>query len=220
MTCTCLNISSRRFCSIIFPKTEVKFTSLLFSGSSFLPFLKTGVIIPLFHSLWTFYLITILSEYDKESFVNHISQILQDLGCTSLSLINLHTFSFISNLECDLLLQWERFCFSINCLEFQGCERHGKPNIQWRLRQRTWVSQPSPYLLLPVLPFQLSEGEHFPCPFSFEQSICRISCSFSHPLPSAVLSVLCVSGLLYTSRKCKCNYNKLFSRNFPHIVQR
>ena len=97
------------------------------------------MIIPLFHSLWTFYLITILSEYDKESFVNHISQILQDLGCTSLSLINLHTFSFISNLECDLLLQWERFCFSINCLEFQGCERHGKPNIQWRLRQRTWV---------------------------------------------------------------------------------
>lgn len=105
------------------------------------------MIIPLFHSLWTFYLITILSEYDKESFVNHISQILQDLGCTSLSLINLHTFSFISNLECDLLLQWERFCFSINCLEFQGCERHGKPNIQWRLRQRTWVLQPSSCLL-------------------------------------------------------------------------
>ena len=47
---TCLSIASRRVCSMILPRTELRLTGQWFPGSSFLPFLKTRMMFPFFQS--------------------------------------------------------------------------------------------------------------------------------------------------------------------------
>ena len=47
---TCLHIASKRTCSMIFPGTDVRLTSLQFPSSSFLPFLKMRVKLPFIQS--------------------------------------------------------------------------------------------------------------------------------------------------------------------------
>ena len=47
----CLSVISRRICSIILPGTEMRLTVLQFPRSSFFPFLKMGVMLPLLQSV-------------------------------------------------------------------------------------------------------------------------------------------------------------------------
>lgn len=106
--CTCLNISSRRIYSMIFPGIEVRLTGLYFPGSFFLPFLKMGVMFPFFQSLGTF--------PDSQDFSNMMESILatmsisslRTLGCMSSSPMGLYTFSIMRQTQsCSALTMRE-----------------------------------------------------------------------------------------------------------------
>ena len=93
--CTHLKITSRRICSMIFPDTETRLTSLWVLGSSFLPFLKLGVMFPFSQSLE--------SSLDSHDFLNIMESVLvstsansfRTMGCMSSSPIDLYTFSLM-----------------------------------------------------------------------------------------------------------------------------
>jgi len=97
----CLNISPRRTYSMIFPGTEVKLTSLYFPRSSFLPFLKMGVMFLFFQSL-------------RASPDSHDFSILMVSGLATSPSTSLSTLRCMSSVPIGLftfkLIRWSQTC--------------------------------------------------------------------------------------------------------------
>jgi len=149
---------SRRICSMIFPRTEVKLTSLYFLESSFLSFIKMGVMFP-FSCHWGHQMTTMtIWIWWRVAWPSHhpVPSGLWDAfhwvpyTCTCLVSAD--------GLEPALFFQWKEFCSPNLRLEVQGCERHRKSDCQWGLRQRThWIPRPLPCPLLLFLLSHVSE---------------------------------------------------------------
>jgi len=80
----------------------------------------------------------------------------------------------------------------------------GKPECQWRKRQKThWVSQPYSCLLMPILPSHLLEGAQSHLSVSSGQCTYRTpSCYFSLSSPSSSPSALCLSDSIPAHLGC------------------
>jgi len=98
-----------------------------------------------------------LFKYDGEWLGNHISQFLQD---PRMHIVWLCRFILSQPHEAiSNSYSGRDFATPSPLVEVQGHERYGKPGSQWRPKQKPhWIPQPSPCLLKPVLPPNLSEG--------------------------------------------------------------
>lgn len=110
-----------------------------------------------------------------------------------------------------IFLELGGFCFLSSCLEAQWCERCGKPDSQWKLRQRTcWIHQSSPWPLLPFLPSHLPKWVR-------EQCTCRITscyppCILTHfvssVFPYSITARL--TSFLHSSRTTQPCFHSLY----------
>lgn len=108
---TCLEMTSRRSCSISFTGMEVRVTALSLPGSTFLPFFfNTLVLRNLFYSPRPF-------KDDRTWFVNHFCQFPQHLRVHP---IMKHRDLCMLRLPRQLIEHWRTR--AIKCLDF--CERH------------------------------------------------------------------------------------------------
>ena len=99
----CLNISSRRICSMIFPGTVVTLTILQFPGSSYLFLIKMGIMSPFFKSPGT----SLDSHYFLNEMVTGLATtsagFLTNLGHMPSNSIGLYVVTLKCSQTCSLL---------------------------------------------------------------------------------------------------------------------
>ena len=144
----CLGIVSRRISSMILLGTEGRLTALYFPGSSFLPFLKMGVMFPLFQSVGTSLDCNDFSNMMDSGLATSSASWLGTRGCTSSGRMDLCTCRF---------LRWSQtrsspysgLCFILPVPAFAICDLGG---VAGALAGEDWGKKVTKYLSLLHIP--------------------------------------------------------------------
>ena len=214
----CLNTSSSRVCSTVFPDTEMRLITLEITRSSFLPFLKIGVMFSFFPVNRYFFWQLWLFKYDREWLSSCHQPVPSNPGR---HVILSHKLEHIQPHEAVLNLLCSHSGRQFLSLDPQGYDRCGKPSWQWRLRQIThWLHQPSPCLLKLVLPSHLSEGVWHPCillrPHISASTSCALFSLSDWPAGScSAIPVSCLLCLIYYTGESRV---RMLSKKGPEEV--